>query len=678
MLFLKNANQNGSMKIFNKILVANRGEIAVRIIRTLRSMGINSVAVYSEKDRNALHCRIADEAYMLSGDSLRDTYLNIDKIIEIARESDSEAIHPGYGFLSENPEFSDKVAKAGINFIGPDAGVIKKMGNKLEARSVARNAGVPLIEGFEGSVKDILENRNILEYPLIIKAAAGGGGKAMRIVRTEKELAEALEVTAREAYNYFADGGLYVEKYFEKGRHIEVQVLADHYGNVIIPGERECSIQRRYQKVIEETPSAFISEKTRQNLFNVSRKIVKEITYINAGTIEFLVDQEQNIYFLEMNTRIQVEHPITEETSGLDIVAQQIYIAAGNELKLKQEDIKPVGHAIQARVYAEDPGKNFLPSPGNIYHYSEPEFPGLRIDSGIDSPSMIYPDYDPLISKVIAKAASREEAILLLKKSLMNYKIAGVRNNREFLLSLISDPDFIRHEVSTTWLENKKDIIIGKLVESKKEIQNSSVFAAWLIKVLFTNASAGTNPWQRVGYWRHHIKKSFLYEARQYDIQVMEKKKSRLIFKLEEQEFDVQLRSMNEEKILFTVNGNWCCATVTTGMDIEDIVIIRGFEFRLKPMDYLPDMPFVRDDSDSNPSGPRIIKSPLHGRVVKMNAILNQRVNKGELLFILDAMKIENKIMSPYEGFIKEIRINEGDQVSIDQEILIIDNSSEK
>ena len=662
------------MKRFNKILIANRGEIAVRIIRTLQRLGISTIAIFSEKDRGSLHHRLADEAFLLSGDNLKDTYLNIDKIIEIARESGAEAIHPGYGFLSENALFSGKTAEAGLNFIGPTADVINLMGNKLQARAAARKARVPLIEGFEGKVEDILENSSLLDFPVIVKAAAGGGGKAMRIVRDKEEFREALEVTRRESKNYFGDDTLYVEKYFDKGRHVEIQVMADHHGNILIIGERECTVQRRYQKVIEETPSLFITGETRRKMFKVSRNIVKEIGYVNAGTMEFLVDENQNFYFLEMNTRIQVEHPVTEQTYGIDIVELQVQVAAGNKLHLTQNDLTPKGHSIQARLYAEDPAKNFLPSPGNIYDYNEPLLPSLRIDSGIDHPTRILPDFDPLISKVIVTEASREEAILSLQKALKQYKVSGLSTNREFLVSLLNDKDFVDNKISTTWLEKAREKIITDLNNNRDRIPPERVFSVWLLKVLMNQKRDSNEVWQHIGYWRHMIRKSFVYEGKQYDIIVLERKKDKLRFELNDEIFEVELRSMNENKIIFLLEGKWSCGSVVSGKDIEDIVFIDGYEFRLKPVDYLPDIPFLKENISADLSGPKIIRSPLHGRIVKLNAMLNQKVKKGELLFTLDAMKIENKVISPYKGCVKEIRINEGQQVSIDQEILVIDD----
>ncbi len=666
------------MQIFSKILIANRGEIAVRIIRTLKSLGITSVAIYSEKDRASLHKRLADESFLLSGDTLKDTYLNMDSIIEIARDSGAEAIHPGYGFLSENANFSRKTAEAGINYIGPTPDVISLMGNKLQARSVARKAGVPLINGFEGKIEDILENKSSLVFPVIVKAAAGGGGKAMRIVRDSNEFREALEITRRESQNYFGEDSLYTEEYFENGRHIETQVLADHYGNSVIIGERECSVQRRYQKVIEETPSLFISEDTRKHLYEVSRKLVKEISYTNAGTIEFLVDEDQNFYFLEMNTRIQVEHPVTEQTYGVDIVEQQIHIAAGNKLTLVQNDIKPSGHSIQVRLYAEDPAKNFLPSPGTLLRYSEPSLPGLRIDSGVDSPVEVLPDFDPLISKVIVTEASREEAIQTLYKALKNYMISGLSTNREFILSLLSNEDFLQNKISTTWLESARERILKDLSQQRYKTEPLRIYSAWLLKVLLNQDNKSNDIWKRIGYWRQLIRKSFVFEGRQIDLMITGRENNVLFFSQDQEKHEVHLKSRNKEKIIFLLDGKWSSASVIEGEDIEDIVFIDGFEYRLKSVDYLPEIPFMKDAFSSDSSGPRIIRSPLHGRVVKLNAIINQVVDKGELLFTLDAMKIENKIISPYKGCVKEISIIEGEQVSFDQEILVIDKCKDE
>ncbi|MGC9343589.1 MAG: biotin/lipoyl-containing protein, partial [Bacteroidales bacterium] len=330
--------------------------------------------------------------------------------------------------------------------------------------------------------------------------------------------------------------------------------------------------------------------------------------------------------------------------------------------------------SMQARVYAEDPAKNFLPSPGDIHTYFEPRFPGLRIDSGIDSPVSIRPDFDPMISKVIATAATREEAIMLLERSLKNYKVTGLSTNREFIISLLRNSDFIKNSISTSWLEKNRENIIENQMLRRKEIKPVTIYSAWLIKVLFTRNKKKNDIWHEVGYWRHQARKSFVYEGKQVDIYIAEKKRDKVLFLLEDKEYELQLTSMNDEQIIFLVDGEWNCATVSIGKDIDDIVFINGYEFRIRPLDYLPRDPFYKETYLNNVSGPRIIKSPLHGRIVKMSAELDKKINKGELLFTLDAMKIENKVVSPWEGCVKEIRVKEGDQVSIDQEIIVIDD----
>lgn len=665
------------MKVFNKIVIANRGEIAVRIIKTLRKLGISSVAVCSSKDRDSLHCLLADEVFVLQGDTLSETYLNADKIVEIAVESGADAIHPGYGFLSENPGFSAKAAVAGVNFIGPPAETIRKMGNKLEARAVARKAGISLIEGFEGKAEDLLHNSADLSYPVIVKAAAGGGGKAMRIVYSPAELEEGLEVTAREAMNYFSDDSLYVEKYFENGRHIEIQVLADHYGNAVIAGERECSMQRRYQKVIEETPAISLRPETRQKMNETALKLVKEISYVNAGTIEFLLDQDQNFYFLEMNTRIQVEHPVTEETSGIDLVEQQIYIAAGNKLGIVQEKIITSGHSIQARLYAEDPEQNYLPSPGFIRYYFEPGLPGLRIDSGLKGPAYIYPDYDPMLAKIVATTPSREESILLLSKALSRFRAAGIKTNREFLKSILAQQDFIQNEISTTWLEKNTEKILSDLSWEKEKPAKEVIFAAWIIKLLDTTGQEGSTIWNSIGYWRNSIRKSLIFKEKQYDLWVREIDADRIVFEIDDQVFTILLHSLNEDRFIFEMDDSWYCSVVVEGDASGDIVYINGWEYTVKAMDYLGELPYLAEDESGNASGPHTVKSPLFGKLMKIYAQEEQMVKKGDLLFTLDAMKIENRITAPFDGCVKEIKARAGDQVKIGQEIVILKNCTQ-
>ena len=665
------------MKLLNKILIANRGEIAVRIIKTLRLMGIRSVAVYSRRDKNALHIRMADEAYDLGGNDLAETYLDISKIIHIAQQSGADGIHPGYGFLSENAGFAKASADAGINFIGPTPEVIKMMGDKISARETIRELEIPMIEGFEGNGRDILKRSKELTFPLLVKAAAGGGGKAMRIIHKASELIEILEISSHEAWNYFGNGMLFIERYLSDTRHIEVQVIGDHYGNVLILGERECSVQRRFQKVIEESPATSIWQKTREAIYSSANKIVKKIGYNNAGTIEFLVDKSGNHYFLEMNTRIQVEHPVTEMITGIDLVELQILVAAGNRLILNQDDIKITGHAVEARLYAEDAEKDFMPSPGKVELYHEPQMPGLRIDSGIDGPCVLHPEYDPLIAKVIFHGQSREEAINGLISSLKKFILHGPKTNREYLGEILVETEFRRNKISTLYLEKITSALSSNLHKKKSEFHKIRIIAAWLGWNLKSSAGNDKNTtWKQIGGWRMVIRKSIVFDSLQVDIIVENISGARIRFSIDGESHEMNLKSHSPESIIFDLDGTWSSASVSRANNFEDgdIVCIEGMEFKVRPLDYLPIQPYFIDHQDNGNAGTLVIKSPLHGKIVKIFAEQGKAIKKGDFLFSLDAMKIENKITSPYDGCLKEIKVKDGDQVQINQTIMIIDS----
>ncbi len=441
--------------MIKKILIANRGEIAARIIRTCKKIGIETVAIYSEADEFAPYVKIADEGYLIGPPRVNESYMNMEKIIQIAKEADVCAIHPGYGFLSENSDFARKCKEANIIFIGPSAKIIEKMGDKITARKLMKQAGVPVIPGTEGAVKTIAEAKDSVKhigYPVMLKASAGGGGVGLQTVTNEEELEKTFENNSKRAESLFGDGSMFIEKQLENARHIEVQVLADEHGNAVHLFERECSIQRRNQKVIEEAPATILSEKTRALMGEVSVKAVKELGYSNAGTIEFLVDSEEQFYFLEMNTRIQVEHPITEEITGIDLIEQQINIASGKTLTITQSDIVHNGHAIEARIYAEDP-QNFFPSPGKITQYEEPVGKYIRIESSVRSDSNVTPFYDPMISKLIVTGESREEAILRLKEALGNYKIEGIKTNIPMLIRVVNHEQFKSGNTPTNFVQ---------------------------------------------------------------------------------------------------------------------------------------------------------------------------------------------------------------------------------
>lgn len=441
--------------MFKKILIANRGEIARRIIRTCKKLNIQTVAVYSEADRDSLFVREADEAYEIGKPPVSFSYLNIERIIEVAKMSKADAIHPGYGLLSENAAFAKRCEEEGIVFIGPRSEVIAAMGSKLEARKTMKEAGVPIIEGVNvaiESVEEALKAAERIGYPLMLKASSGGGGIGMQRIHHPDELAKAFEGNRKRAQSYFGDGTMYIEKYIENPHHVEVQIVADDYGNIVPLFERECSIQRRNQKVIEEAPSPTISQVTREKMMEAAVRAAKFIGYTNAGTIEFLVDDKESFYFLEMNTRLQVEHPVTEEITGIDLVEQQIRIAQGIPLEISRESIKMKGHAIEARIYAEDP-VTFYPSPGIITSLELPEGEGIRNECAVESGSTVTPFYDPMIGKLICFGETREKACKRLILALQQFKVEGIKTNIPMLLKIASHTEFLKGNITTNFVE---------------------------------------------------------------------------------------------------------------------------------------------------------------------------------------------------------------------------------
>lgn len=441
--------------MFRKVLIANRGEIAVRIIRACREMGIATVAVFSEPDRDALHTQLADEAICIGPAKSSESYLNIENIISAAVMTQAQAIHPGFGFLAENSKFASVCQECNIQFIGPSAEVIEGMGNKANARELMKKAGVPVIPGSDGVVEteeDALRIAKELGYPVMIKASAGGGGKGIRIVREEKELLKAYEAAKNETIAAFGDDKLYMEKVIEKARHIEIQILGDRFGNVIHLGERDCSLQRRNQKVLEEAPSPALSPEIREKMGAAAVRAAKAVGYENAGTIEFLYDNEGNFYFMEMNTRIQVEHPVTEMVTGVDIVKEQLKIASGEKLSLKQEEVLIQGHSIECRINAENPRMNFAPSPGHIDFLLMPGGAGARVDSAIYAGCDIPPFYDSMLAKVIVHGKNREEAIAKMRRCLHEFVIEGVETNLEFMEQILANEKYVRGEFNTSFI----------------------------------------------------------------------------------------------------------------------------------------------------------------------------------------------------------------------------------
>jgi acetyl-CoA carboxylase, biotin carboxylase subunit len=498
--------------MFKRVLIANRGEIAVRIIRACREMGIESVVVFSDVDRKALHVRKADYAYPIGPATASDSYLNVEKILDVARRSQSDAIHPGYGFLSENANFARACADAGFKFIGPSPESMEMMGSKTRARQNMKRAGVPFVPGSEHGL-DIDEAERLAEqigYPVMLKAAAGGGGKGMRMVSSPGDLRSAYENARSEAQRSFGDNEVYLEKFIVNPRHVEMQIFADEHGNTVYLGERECSVQRRHQKVMEESPSPIVDEAMRRRMGEIAVRVAKAANYYNAGTIEFLVDEQRNFYFLEMNTRLQVEHPITELVTGLDLVHLQLRVAAGEKLPFKQEDIKLRGHAMECRIYAEDPDNNFFPSPGKITRLISPSGPGIRRDSGMYEGWSVPIEYDPLLAKLISYGEDREQAINRLLRALYEYFVGGIKTNTSLFRRILKDPDFRAGKLDTGFLDRLLSKPSNETDERRPVMAaiGAAIFAQMESKAALPGTAAtgtagnGSSPPEPISNWR--------------------------------------------------------------------------------------------------------------------------------------------------------------------------------
>ncbi|HKF39700.1 MAG TPA: acetyl-CoA carboxylase biotin carboxylase subunit [Candidatus Acidoferrum sp.] len=496
--------------MFRKMLIANRGEIAVRVVRACRELGIQTVGVFSEVDRSALHVRLADEAYRIGPAASRESYLRIDRLMEVARKAACDALHPGYGFLAENPALARACTEAGITFIGPSADAMEKMGSKTAGKQLARRSDVPTVPGTDEPMENPQEVQSLarsMGYPVLLKAVAGGGGKGMRIVPNDAAFAAAWRDASSEALNAFGDSRVFLEKYLIGPRHIEIQILADAHGRVVSLGERECSVQRRHQKVVEEAPSPVMTPDLRRKMGEAAVRLARAGGYINAGTVEFLVDENLNFYFLEVNTRLQVEHPVTEQVTGLDLVKLQIAIAAGHRLPFAWETITPRGHAMEVRLYAEDPDNNFFPSPGKILSRHAPTGPGTRLDEGVYEGYTVPMEYDPLLSKLIAWGNSREESISRLRRALDEYRITGIRTNVGLFRRILAEPEFLRGEIHTRWLDDLLARPRPPATPPRPGTEEAAVIAAALWHMEQANRSAkhegetqaAPSPWKRQG-----------------------------------------------------------------------------------------------------------------------------------------------------------------------------------
>ena len=669
-------------KRIKKLLIANRGEIAVRIMRTAKKMGIRTVGIYSRIDEDSLHVSMADEAICIGDAELSDTYLNITKIIEIAKETGADAIHPGYGFLAENPAFVTACTDAGILFIGPDAKSMQVMGNKIEARAWAKKSGVPITEGITGEPETLIKEAKNIGFPVLLKAAAGGGGKGMTIVRSEKELGPALEATARQAKAYFGDETVYIEKFLEDPRHIEIQVLADKHGNVVHLFERECSIQRRYQKIIEESPSATLTPEVRKQMGEAAVQIAKEIGYANAGTIEFLVDQDLKFYFLEMNTRIQVEHPVTEMVTGVDLVEEQIHIAQGEPLRLKQKDIRQTGHAIECRIYAEDPENNFLPSPGMMTLYYEPSGDHIRIDTGVTPGMEIKSAFDPMISKLIVWGEDRQTAARRMRDALSLYGIHGIRTNISYLKKLIVGEPFLKNQISTKFCDAFTDDIVEEIRREKADIPPEILISGYLLISLHHLGTEGFTPsepgslWKHLGLWRHRIELEVSCEEEPFTVLIKPKKHDHLNLEIRGRHYEARILNLKKAYLHYEINGEPYHMLFSEDKDHRDYIGMGGHIFLMQRKDLLPDE-LIAASGETLGSDASHVVAPMPGKVIKINVKPGDSVKKGDVLLIIEAMKMENNIVAGRDAIISEVNAQLNQMVEVQSPLVVFEDSSE-
>lgn len=650
-------------KKINKVLIANRGEIAVRVIKTLRRLHIASVAVFADNDANALHRRMADEACPLGSGTLKDTYLNVRKIIDAALDAGADAIHPGYGFLSESPELVEACEANNLIFIGPDAQSMRMMGNKIEARKMAIQYGIPVTFGMMGCQDEIFQVADTLPYPVLIKAAAGGGGKGMHIVWEKENLKQEMERASREAEKYFGDGTVFIEQYIESPRHIEVQVLADHFGNVIHLHERECTIQRRYQKIIEESPSPTLTEEKRQQICETAVKLCKAIGYRNAGTVEFLVDKNLNFYFLEMNTRIQVEHPVTEMRTGIDIVEEQIRIARGKEMGWTQEVIQPQGHAIELRIYAEDPANGFLPTPGKVTAYHEPQVRGARVDSSIDGNCSISEAYDPMIAKLSCHGKNRQSAIETALHALKEFIIQGLTTNKAYLWEVIKNEDFNENKIDTSFCATHQETLIQALEESRNAQNVNDIVVAFLMYDFCKKQveQLPKNVWEEIGYWRYHMQLTVDVEGKKIPVSINAAEAGKIMGTVGEMPFSVEFIQYQHNQLKIMLNGRTEIVYCSVNDEQRTIVNFHGLNFTCFRTDQLNDtMDYACKESVNDKS--RLV-SPMPGKVVKINVKEGDEVNEGMIMMVVEAMKMENNIVAVGKAKVKRVFVEEGQMV---------------
>ena len=654
--------------MFNKILIANRGEIACRVIKTARRMGIRTVAVYSEADANARHVRLADEAVLLGPAAARESYLVADKIVDACKRTGAQAVHPGYGFLSENADFADALAANGIAFIGPPASAIRAMGSKSEAKKLMGKAAVPLTPGYHGDdqTPDLLHKEaDAIGYPVLIKAAAGGGGKGMRLVEQSADFPDALASCKREAISSFGDDHVLIEKYITKPRHIEIQVFADSLGNCVYLFERDCSVQRRHQKVLEEAPAPGMTLERRRQMGEAAVAAAKAVGYVGAGTVEFIAMQDGTFYFMEMNTRLQVEHPVTEMITGQDLVEWQLRVAAGQPLPIAQEQLQIRGHALEARIYAEDAGKGFLPSTGKLIRLAPPaESLNVRVDTGVEEDDEITPFYDPMIAKLIVWDEHRDAALARMRQALADYQVAGVTTNIDFLSRLVACPAFAGADLDTGLIERQKDFLFPPMQAVPRDALLVATVGELLWEQRAAKAAAKTSgdpfsPWHARDGWRMNLSAARIIGFRDGDSLVealVRYQGDKWQISLNGQTTLARGKKLEGDRFAVELDDRRLMAGVVA-VDDKRSIFLNGSTYSLQRDDPL----HLVEAGGAQGGG---LTAPMPGKVVALLAQPGQKVDKGTPLLILEAMKMEHTITAPAAGIVKAFCYAAGEQVS--------------
>jgi 3-methylcrotonyl-CoA carboxylase alpha subunit len=662
------------VSLFSKILIANRGEIACRVIRSARRLGIATVAVYSDADRGAMHVELADEAWPIGPPPAQESYLNIGAILDVVRNSGAEAVHPGYGFLSENAEFAEACGSAGVTFIGPPASAIRAMGSKSAARALMQGSGVPLVPGYHGEDQDparLVDEAERIGFPVLIKAAAGGGGRGMRLVTGAEEFAAALAAAKREAVGAFGDDRMLIEKYLSRPRHIEIQIFADIHGNTIYLFERECSIQRRYQKVLEEAPAPGLDAKRRSVMGKTAVAAARAVGYVGAGTVEFIADAK-SFYFIEMNARLQVEHPVTEMVTGLDLVEWQLRVAVGEALPVDQRDLRLRGHAIEARLYAEDPERGFLPQTGTLHELRFPPADVARVDTGVRRGDRLTPFYDPMIAKIIVWGEDRPAALNSLRRALAETAVLGIVTNLGLLVRISAHPEFAAAAVDTGFIERHRDVLLPGHRPAP-----AMALAAAAVARLLAHASAATtaaarfddpnSPWARSDGWRlngqGHQKLVFRDGVAERTV-IARAQAGNWLLELGEE----AIRAIGERRpdgtLSVVLNGVRGRATVLDHGS-ETAVFLAGENWQLIEID-----PLTAHEGDDPGAGR--LTAPMPGRVTQLLVGAGDAVRRGEPLMIIEAMKMEHTVAAPVDGIVDAVRFSVGDLVEEGAELIAL------